>query len=184
MSVGRFFSKLIIGPICERSDRYGRHYLPDVLPQIEISPIVFPLSSSACHFLILFDESEPGRPSKVIWTSSAEEAQDLACHLLPLSSQYRCEKLSYQETYSKLAELLLEPFGQWEKGSMIRKEAFDCAERLGHYCLSTAEHLTKRGLVRGQHIEGGPLALNDLERKVSLTRQSLHSQADFWFSYG
>ena len=183
MSWGSYILKMVNGPTCEYPAWFGIHYLGRPLPEFELLDSVMPSASSPCHFLILFNETSCAIPDKIIWVESASKARDLASRSLPLLSEYRCVNLSHQETYTKLCQLLLDPSGQWEEGSSRRKEAFDCAEKLGDYCFGLAKHLTTRGLVGGRlNLEGGTLAVNASEQKVTTYRFCLPVQkADFQF---
>ena len=127
---------------------------------------------SPSHFVVLFDELSHEKPSQIIWVESAQKAQDIAFQSLPLLSTCHSYTLSYQESYFRLFELLLDASTSWEEGSTCRKEAFNCAERLADYWLDTASDLGEMGLVNRVGLHGGSFAMNDTERKASTSRRN------------
>ena len=126
---------------------------------------------SPSYFVVLFDELSHEKPSRIIWVESAQKAQDIAFRSLPLLSACRSYTLSYQESYFRLLELLLDASTSWEEGSTCRKEAFDCAEKLADYWLDTTGDLDKVGLVNSGGLHGGSFAMSDTERKASTSRR-------------
>lgn len=173
MTWRQYLLKKLIGPTCDALERISMLAVAwRVGAPVNILHSVPSSLASPSHFVVLIDELSHEKPSKIIWVESAQKAQDIAFQSLPLLSTCHSYTLSYQESYFRLLQLLLDPSTSWEEGSTCRKEAFDCAERLADYWLDTTADLSTMGLVNPGGLHGGSLAMSDTERKASTSRRN------------